>query len=80
VGVLSFIAHGPKRACVATCALYPVCAELFPPYESSADRRPTRPKPLACYVESYRDRETDRERSMKAPHLVAWQVQPTQRP
>ena len=54
MGVLSFPAHGPKRAYVALCALYPVCAELFLPYESSADRRPAKPKPLACYVESLR--------------------------
>ena len=51
--MLSFPAHGPKRAYVALCALYPVCAELFLPYESSADRRPAKPKPLACYVERH---------------------------
>ena len=47
MGVLSLPAHGPKRAYVALCALYPVCAELFLPYESSADKRPAKPGPLA---------------------------------
>ena len=77
--LLSFPAHGPKRAYVALCALYPVCAELFLPYESSADGRPAKPKPLAYYVESYRDRETDRNIpfSVLLPHPVPRQIQPT---
>jgi len=40
--VLSFLAHGPKRACgdvySLLCALHAVCAELFPPYKDRADR------------------------------------------
>ena len=53
-----------------------VCAEFFLPYESSADRRPAKPKPLAYYVESYRDRETDRNIpfSVLLPHLGALQL------
>ena len=48
--LLSFLAHGPKRVCVALCALCNVCAELFCRYESSADMRPAKPKLLACCV------------------------------
>ena len=59
--LLSFPAHGPKRAYVALCALYPVCAELFLPYESSADRRPAKPKPLAYYVESLQGQRNRQE-------------------
>ena len=62
--VLSFPAHGPKRAYVALCALYPVCAELFLPYESSADRRPAKPKPLAYYVESLQGQRNRQEYSI----------------
>ena len=63
--LLSFPAHGPKRAYVALCALYPVCAELFLPYESSADRRPaTKPKPLAYYVESLQGQRNRQEYSI----------------
>ena len=82
MGVLSFPAHGPKRAYVALCALCPVCAELFLPYESSADRRPTKPKPLAYYVESHRDRETDKNPlfSVLPSHLVAPTKRLHQRP
>ena len=64
MGVLSFPAHGPKRAYVALCALYPVCAELFLPYESSADRRPAKPKPLAYYVESLQGQRNRQEYSI----------------
>ena len=64
MGVLSFPAHGPKRAYVALFALYPVCAELFLPYESSADRRPAKPKPLACYVESLQGQRNRQEYSI----------------
>ena len=82
MGVLSFPAHGPKRAYVALCALYPVCAELFLPYESSADRHPAKPKPLAYMLRVYRDRETDRNIpfSVLLPHLAARQIQPGYRP
>ena len=82
MGVLSFPAHGPKRAYVALCALYPVCAELFLPYESSADRRPAKPKPLAYYVESLQGQRNRQEYSIfcftlsfSSPHQAA-----TQRP
>lgn len=82
IHVLSFPAHGPKRAYVALCALYPVCAELFLPYESSADRRPAKPKPLAYMLRVYRDRETDRNIpfSVLLPHLATRQIQPGYRP
>ena len=76
--LLSFPAHGPKRAYVALCALYPVCAELFLPYESSADRRPAKPKPLACYVESLQGQRNRQEYSIfcftlsfSSPHQAA---------
>ena len=62
--VLSFPAHGPKRAYVALCALYPVCAELFLPYESSADRRPAKPKLLAYCVESLQGQRNRQEYSI----------------
>ena len=57
------------------CVLCILCVQSssFPMYESSAGRRPAKPKPLACCVESYRDRETDRNIpfSVLPSHLVA---------
>ena len=80
--LLSFPAHGPKRAYVALCALYPVCAELFLPYESSADRRPAKPKPLACYVESLQGQRNRQEYSIFCftPSSGSSSAPPTQRP
>ena len=80
--LLSFPAHGPKRAYVALCALYPVCAELFLPYESSADRRPAKPKPLAYYVESLQGQRNRQEYSIFCftPSSRSSSAPPTQRP
>ena len=81
LGMLSFPAHGPKRAYVALCALYPVCAELFLPYESSADRRPAKPKPLAYYVESLQGQRNRQEYSIFCftPSSRSFSAPPTQR-
>ena len=82
MGVLSFPAHGPKRAYVALCALYPVCAELFLPYESSADRRPAKPKLLAYYVESLQGQRNRQEYSIFCftPSSRSTSAPPTYRP
>ena len=68
--LLSFLAHGPKRACgdvySLLCALHAVCAELFPPCRRTGPTGPARTSSFvfcAC-VERDRDQERDSDVSI----------------
>ena len=68
--VLSFLAHGPKRACgdvySLLCALHAVCTELFPPCRRTGPTGPARTSSFvfcAC-VERDRDQERDSDVSI----------------
>ena len=70
MGVLSFLAHGPKRACgdvySLLCALHAVCTELFPPCRRTGPTGPARTSSFvfcAC-VERDRDQERDSDVSI----------------
>jgi hypothetical protein len=65
--VLSFLAHGPKRACgdvySLLCALHAVCAELFPPCRRTGPTGPARTSFLS-FVLVLRETETKKRETV----------------